>query len=53
MSGINGWVLMTNDINHINSYYSPNDLYNRIIDGLNEIGKELSKITLEDLHPVD
>jgi ubiquinone/menaquinone biosynthesis C-methylase UbiE len=38
---------------HIHSYYSPNGLYNRIIDGLNEIGKELSKITLEDLHPVD
>ena len=53
MSGIGGWVLMTKDIKHIHSYYSPNDLYNRIIDGLNEIGKDLSKITLEDLHPVD
>jgi ubiquinone/menaquinone biosynthesis C-methylase UbiE len=53
MSGINGWVLMTKDIKQIHSYYSPNDLYNRIIDGLNEIGKELTKLTLEDLHPVD
>ncbi len=38
---------------HIHSYYSPNDLYNRIIDGLNIIGKELSKVTLDDLQPVD
>jgi len=38
---------------HIHRYYSPNDLYNRIIDGLNEIGKDLDKVTLEDLHPVD
>ena len=38
---------------HIHSYYSPNNLYNRIIDGLNEIGKELSKVTLDDLQPVD
>ena len=44
---------MTKDIKHIHSYYSPNDLYNRIIDGLNAIGKELSEVTLEDLHPVD
>ena len=44
---------MTKDTKHIHSYYSSNDLYNRIIAGLNEIGKELSKITLEDLHPVD
>lgn len=38
---------------HIHSYYSPNDLYNKIIDGLNEIGKDLSKVTLDDLQPVD
>ncbi len=38
---------------HIHSYYSPNDLYARIIDGLDEIGKELSKVTLDDLQPVD
>jgi SAM-dependent methyltransferase len=44
---------MTDDTRHIHSYYSANDLYDRIIDGLNRIGKELSGITLEDLHPVD
>ena len=37
----------------IHSYYSPNDLYNKIIDGLNAQGKDLSSLTLEDLHPVD
>jgi len=37
----------------IHSYYSPNDLYNRIMDGLNATGKDLSNLTLEDLHPVD
>ena len=41
------------DMKHIHSYYSPNDLYNKIIEGLNEIGKDLSKITLDDLQPVD
>ena len=38
---------------HIHSYYSPNNLYNNIIDGLHEIGKELSKVTIDDLQPVD
>jgi len=38
---------------HIHSYYSPNDLYNKIIDGLNTLGKDLSGITLDDLQPVD
>jgi SAM-dependent methyltransferase len=38
---------------HIQSYYSPNNLYNKIIDGLNKLGKDLSKITLDDLQPVD
>ncbi|MFV1975624.1 MAG: class I SAM-dependent methyltransferase [Candidatus Scalindua sp.] len=38
---------------HIHSYYSPNDLYNNIIEGLNEIGKDLSEVTLDDLQPVD
>jgi len=38
---------------NIHSYYSPNDLYNRIIDGLTKIGKELSEVTLDDLQPVD
>ena len=44
---------MTNDTNDIHSYYSPNGLYNSIIDGLNQLGKDLSALTLEDLHPVD
>ena len=38
---------------HIHSYYSPNDLYNKIIKGLDELGKDLSKVTLDDLQPVD
>ena len=44
---------MPKEINPIHSYYSPNDLYNKIIDGLNAIGKDLTALTLEDLHPVD
>ena len=32
---------MTEDIKHIHSYYSPNDLYNKIIDGLAKMGKDL------------
>ena len=44
---------MTKDIKHIHSYYSPNDLYNKIIDGLAKIGKDLSKVTVDDLQPVD
>lgn len=38
---------------HIHSYYSPNDLYNKIVDGLNNLGKDLSSITPDDLQPVD
>ena len=38
---------------HIHRYYSPSDLYDRIIDGLNEIGRDLSAVTLDDLQPVD
>jgi len=38
---------------HIHGYYSPNDLYNKIIEGLNEIGKDLSRLALDDLQPVD
>lgn len=38
---------------HIHRYYSPNDLFNTIVNGLNEIGKELSTITIDDLQPVD
>ncbi len=44
---------MTEGIKQIHRYYSPNDLYNRIIEGLDKIGKDLSRLTLEDLHPVD
>lgn len=44
---------MTKDIRHIHSYYSPNDLYKKIIDGLNKLGKDLSNVTLDDLQPVD
>ena len=38
---------------HIHGYYSPNDLYNKIIEGLNNIGKDLSSVTPDDLQPVD
>lgn len=44
---------MTKDIEHIHGYYTPNDLYNKIIEGLNELGVDLSKVTLDDLQPVD
>ena len=40
-------------MNHIHRYYSPNNLYNNIIEGLDNLGKDLSKITLDDLQPVD
>ncbi len=38
---------------HIHGYYSPNDLYNSIVEGLDKIGLDLSEITLDDLQPVD
>jgi len=38
---------------HIHSYYSSNDLYNRIIEGLDKSEKGLSAVTLDDLQPVD
>lgn len=44
---------MTKDIKHIHGYYSPSDLYSKIIDGLGKLGKDLTKITLDDLQPVD
>ena len=44
---------MTRDIKHIHSYYSPNDLYNKIIDGLGKLGRNLAQVTLDDLQPVD
>ena len=44
---------MSENIEHIHGYYSPSGLYDKIIDGLNRLGKDLSKITLDDLQPVD
>ncbi|MBI1285245.1 MAG: methyltransferase domain-containing protein [Thiobacillus sp.] len=38
---------------HIHGYYSPKDLYNSIIEGLKKVGKDLSRVTLDDLQPVD
>jgi len=38
---------------HIHGYYSPNDLYNKIIERLDSLGKDLSRATLDDLQPVD
>ncbi len=38
---------------HIHGYYSPNDLYNKIIAGLDKVGTDLSEVTLDDLQPVD
>jgi SAM-dependent methyltransferase len=46
-------MIMTENMKHIHGYYSPNDLYNKIVDGLEELGKDLSKVTLDDLQPVD
>jgi MPBQ/MSBQ methyltransferase len=37
----------------IHSYYSPSDLYKKIIEGLDKLGKDQSKLTLDDLQPVD
>ena len=44
---------MDKSIRDIHGYYSPNDLYNKIIEGLNKLGTDLSKVTLDDLQPVD
>ena len=44
---------MSKDIKHIHSYYSPNDLYGKIIAGLNTLEIDLSTVTLDDLQPVD
>ena len=44
---------MSKDIKHIHGYYSPNNLYKKIVDGLHTLGKNLLKITLDDLQPVD
>jgi len=43
----------TETLDPVHSYYSPNDLYNTIIEGLNTLGKDLSQLTLDDLQPVD
>jgi SAM-dependent methyltransferase len=53
MSGFNVWLIKDRNMKHIHRYYSPNDLYNKIINGLNELGKDLSRVTLDDLQPVD
>jgi SAM-dependent methyltransferase len=50
---LNGWLIEVKHMKHIHGYYSPNDLYNKIIKGLNELGTDLSKVTLDDLQPVD
>jgi ubiquinone/menaquinone biosynthesis C-methylase UbiE len=44
---------MTDTRDPVHSYYSPNDLYNKIIEGLNTLGKDLTRVTLDDLQPVD
>lgn len=44
---------MADSIKHIHSYYSPNDLYDKILAGLDKLGTDLSKVTLGDLQPVD
>jgi len=38
---------------HITGYYTPNNLYNKILEGLETLGKDLSSVTLDDLQPVD
>jgi len=38
---------------HIHRYYTPTDLYDRILDGLAKLGRELPDVTLDDLAPVD
>lgn len=44
---------MAEDIEHIHGYYSPNGLYDRILEGLDKLGTDLAKVTLDDLQPVD
>ncbi len=44
---------MATGIGDIQGYYSPDDLYDRIVEGLGKLGKDLSKLTLDDLQPVD
>ncbi|MDH5798779.1 MAG: methyltransferase domain-containing protein [Paracoccaceae bacterium] len=44
---------MDEDIRNIHRYYSPDNLYDKIVRGLDRLGKDLSKVTLDDLQPVD
>jgi SAM-dependent methyltransferase len=44
---------MAKDIKDVHSYYSPSDLFNRIIEGLNRLGIDLANVTPDDLQPVD
>ena len=44
---------MPEDIKHIHSYYSPSGLYEKILQGLNTLCVDSSKVTLDDLKPVD
>lgn len=44
---------MADDIKHIHRYYSPSGLYDKILTGLCRLGKDLSRITPDDLQPVD
>jgi len=38
---------------HIHRYYTPSDLYDRILEGLARLGLELAEVTIDDLAPVD
>ena len=40
-------------MDNIHNYYSPNDLYNQILNGLDKLGKDLSSLSIDDLQPVD
>ena len=37
----------------IHGYYTPGGLYDRIVTALGELGKDLTRLTLDDLQPVD
>jgi ubiquinone/menaquinone biosynthesis C-methylase UbiE len=45
--------MMAKSTEHIHDYYSPDDLYTKIVEGLEKLELDLSKITLDDLQPVD
>ncbi|MCG7920787.1 MAG: methyltransferase domain-containing protein [Candidatus Thiodiazotropha lotti] len=44
---------MTKTQQHIRDYYSPEDLFNKIKSALEESGRGLENLTLDDLQPVD